>query len=289
MMLQGHGVLITGASQGLGKAIAKACIAEGANVLLCAREPVLLEETRAELAHATGKGQAVLAQAADVSRPSDAQRLVEAAKAALPRLDGVVNNAGIYGPLGPVEETGWDQWVRTVEINLYGTVLLCRAILPHFRKQGRGKIVNLSGGGATSPLPHFSAYAASKAAVVRFTETLAHETRGTGIEVNAFAPGSLNTRLLDEVLAAGPEKVGRAFYERSVKQKAEGGVPLDTGAKLCVFLLSSKSDGITGRLHSAVWDPWEKLPEHRAELDNGDIYTLRRIVPEDRGFNWGSP
>ena len=116
--------------------------------------------------------------------------------------------------------------------------------------------MNLSGGGATSPLPRISAYAASKAAVVRLTETLAEETAGSGIDVNAIAPGALNTRLLDEVLAEGPERVGVGFYERAVKQREQGGSPLTTGADLCVFLLSAASDGITGRLISAVWDPW---------------------------------
>jgi 3-oxoacyl-[acyl-carrier protein] reductase len=162
-------------------------------------------------------------------------------------------------------------------------------VLPAFRARGAGKIVNLSGGGATAPLPRLSAYAASKAAVVRFTETLAEELRGTGVDVNAVAPGALNTRLLDEVLEAGPEKVGKAFYERSLKQKAEGGAPLEKGAALCAFLLSTESDGITGRLLSAVWDPWAELPARRAELEKSDIYTLRRIVPKDRGKDWGEP
>jgi 3-oxoacyl-[acyl-carrier protein] reductase len=158
-----------------------------------------------------------------------------------------------------------------------------------FRARGEGKIVNLSGGGATAPLPRISAYAASKAAVVRLTETLAEELRGTRIDVNAVAPGALNTRLLDEVIAAGPDKVGKVFYERALKQQSDGGAPLDKGAALCAFLLSSASDGISGRLLSALWDPWAELPERRAELMAGDIYTLRRIVPKDRGSNWGEP
>ena len=121
----------------------------------------------------------------------------------------------------------WDEWVRAIEINLIGTVLPCRGCFPCSGSRGYGKIVNLSGGGATAPLPRLSAYAASKAAVVRFTETLAEELRRTGIDVNAIAPGALNTRLLDEVLAAGPDKVGKSFYERALKQKAEGGAPLE--------------------------------------------------------------
>jgi 3-oxoacyl-[acyl-carrier protein] reductase len=151
------------------------------------------------------------------------------------------------------------------------------------RAAGYGKVINLSGGGATAPLPRISSYAASKAAVVRFTETLAEETRDVGIDVNAIAPGALNTRLMDELIAAGPEKVGAAFFEKMTKTRDGGGTPLEKGAELCVFLASSASDGITGRLLSAVWDDWAKLPEKRDELARGDIYTLRRITPEDRG------
>jgi 3-oxoacyl-[acyl-carrier protein] reductase len=100
------------------------------------------------------------------------------------------------------------------------------------------------------------------------------------------APGALATRLLDQAIAAGPEKVGQDFHARMIKIRQEGGTPLQRGAELCVYLASSASNGITGRLLSAVWDPWSSLQEHAAELQNSDIYTLRRIVPEDRGQRW---
>jgi len=166
-------------------------------------------------------------------------------------------------------------------------VLPCRALVPRFKAAGRGKIVILSGGGATAPLPLISAYAASKAAVVRFMETLAVELRDSAIDVNAIAPGALNTRLLDETIEAGPERVGEDFYQRALKQRDSGGVPLHKGANLAVYLASAQSDGITGKLISAQWDPWETLQDHAQELQ-GDIYTLRRIVPEDRGKSWSS-
>ena len=194
-----------------------------------------------------------------------------------------MNNAGVYGPFGLIEDNDWSEWVKALEINLFGTILMCRAFLAHMRSANYGKIVNLSGGGATAPLPRISSYAASKAAVVRFTETLAEETRTAGIDVNAIAPGALNTRLMDDLIAAGPEKVGQAFFERMTKTRDTGGTPLDKGAELSVFLASAASDGITGRLISAVWDDWENLPDKKDELARGDIYTLRRITPEDRG------
>jgi 2-dehydro-3-deoxy-L-rhamnonate dehydrogenase (NAD+) len=286
MKLRGKGIVITGANQGLGKEIAKHCIDAGASVLLSARNSELLEATRKELATRAGEGQRVLQCTADVSRPEDVRAMFEHASARLESVDGLVNNAGVYGPMGLTEDVDWEQWAQAISINLLGTVLACREALPRFRRQGHGKIVNLSGGGATAPLPRFSAYACSKAAVVRLTETLAEETKGLGIDVNSVAPGALNTRLLDEVIEAGAEKVGQDFYDRAVKQQSSGGAPLEKGAALTVFLLSSESDGISGRLFSAVWDPWPTMGTRKAELAKSDIYTLRRIVPGDRGKNW---
>lgn len=282
MKLQGRGVLITGASLGLGRAIARACVDEGAHVFLCARGAEALEATRVELASLARSGQKVAALAADVSRPEEAEKLVAAVLAALPAFHGLVNNAGVYGPQGLLEETDWTEWVRTIETNLYGTAFLCRAAIPVMRKAGYGKIVNLSGGGTTAPLPRFSAYAASKGAIVHLTETLAHELKGSGIDVNAVAPGPLNTRLLDQVLAAGPAKVGPAFYDKALKQKKDGGAPIEKGAALCAFLLSAESDGITGRLISALWDKWETLGRRRAALEKSDDFTLRRVAPKDQ-------
>jgi NAD(P)-dependent dehydrogenase (short-subunit alcohol dehydrogenase family) len=286
--LEGHNAIITGASQGLGLAIARAYVRAGANVLLCARDPRMIEQARDEMTAMAGPGQIVKAAAVDVSKPAEVKRLVSVALATFARLHVLVNNAGVYGPKGPIEEVDWEAWVRAIEINLLGSVLLCRAVLPHFKKHRYGKIVQLSGGGATNPLPRISAYAASKAAIVRFAETLAEEVAADRIDVNAIAPGALNTRLLDEILAAGPEKVGDSFYQRSLKQKEEGGAPLEKGAALAVFLGSTASDGITGKIISAVWDPWDSFPEHLDELRGTDIYTLRRIVPKDRGLGWGN-
>jgi NAD(P)-dependent dehydrogenase (short-subunit alcohol dehydrogenase family) len=286
MKLAHRRALITGASQGFGLAVARAFIDEGAAVMLCARGASRLHAAQEELSHRAGGKGRVLAMTADVSKPTDVQRLVEMTLEAFGGLEILVCNAGVYGPKGPLQDISWPEWSDAIAINLMGTVLPCKALLPHFTDRKYGKIVLLSGGGATRPLPYLSAYAASKAAVVRFGETLAEEARGSGIDVNAIAPGALNTRFLDEVLEAGPTKVGRAFYEQALRQKSQGGTPLERGASLCVFLASSASDGITGKLISAVWDPWERLPEHRDGLRESDIYTLRRIVPQDRGQEW---
>jgi len=285
-VMQARSALITGASMGLGLAIARAYVQAGANVVVCARDGGPLGDALSELTSLAKVGQIVAAEIGDVSDPIDAERLIEATLRRVPQLHVLVNNAGVYGPKGTIDEVDWEAWAAAIRVNLLGSVLMARAALPHFKAQRYGKIVQLSGGGATAPLPRISAYAASKAAVVRFAETLAEEVREFGIDVNSIAPGALNTRLLDEVLEAGPEKVGREFYDRAVRQHADGGTPLDRAAGLAVFLGSPLSDGITGKLISAVWDPWETLGAHVAELQSSDVYTLRRIVPKDRGLDW---
>jgi NAD(P)-dependent dehydrogenase (short-subunit alcohol dehydrogenase family) len=285
-VLAGRSALITGASQGLGLTIARHYVDAGANVFVCAREEGALQRAEAELAARAGDAGRVAAATADVSDPEQVEALISAAIDRFPELSILVSNAGVYGPKGSIEDVDWEAWVRAIEINLMGSVLPARALIPQLKRIGGGKIVQLSGGGATSPLAGLSAYAASKAAVVRFAETLALELEGDRIDVNAIAPGALNTRMLEEVIEAGPERVGAAFYERALEQQRSGGTPLERGAELAVWLASAASDGISGKLLSAVWDPWRELPEHREDLDS-DIYTLRRIVPGDRGLAWG--
>jgi 3-oxoacyl-[acyl-carrier protein] reductase len=285
MTLAGRSAIVTGASMGLGAAIAEHFVAAGASVMLCARNPVELEAQRARLAenHPTSR---ILAHRADVAKTAEVDSLFAAATDAFGTLDILVNNAGIYGPMGSIDEIDWDAWVQAIAINLLGTVYCCRRAVEIFRPKGCGKIINLSGGGATNPLPGISAYAASKAAVVRFTETLALEVRENGIDVNAIAPGALATRLTDELLDAGPQKISAALHERMTKIKAEGGTPLEIGAALCVYLASAESDGLTGRLIAAQWDPWPFDLPVKQEIAASDIYTLRRITPGDRGKSW---
>lgn len=285
--LAGKQAIITGANQGLGLEIARKFVSAGADVMICARNEARLEDACAELRGMAANDQKIVAQAADVSVESDAYAVVQKTLALLGGCHILINNAGVYGPMGEIESVDWQDWKKTIEINVYGSVLMSRALLPHFKAQRYGKLIQISGGGATNPLPRISAYAASKAAIVRYAETLAIEVSDKGIDVNCIAPGALNTRMLDEVLQVGPDKVGQAFYERAVKQKEDGGTSLAKGAELALFLASGASDGITGKLISAVWDNWEQWPQYLDELVQSDVYTLRRITGKDRGFEWG--
>jgi 3-oxoacyl-[acyl-carrier protein] reductase len=285
MTLSGRTALVTGASMGLGAAIAERFVSAGAGVVICARDAQRLEDQRVRLQR-DYRGSQILSCRADIARPGDVDALFAEAAGAFGRLDILVNNAGIYGPLGHTDEIDWAEWVEAISINLIGTVYCCRKAVELFKPNRYGKIINISGGGATSPLPGISAYAASKAGLVRFTETLALEVKGHGIDVNAIAPGALATRLTDQLIAAGPEKVGAAFHQRMVKLKADGGTPLTLGAELCLYLASKDSDGLTGRLIAAQWDPWPFSDEIRRDIAESDIYTLRRIIAADRGKGW---
>jgi len=285
--LSGRIVIITGANQGLGKEISKSCLKAGANLMLCARNYSLLENVEKELNPLLKNNQKLIIKKCDVTKENDVNAMVRETFTKLGGCHVLVNNAGIYGPKGPLEDQEWNEWKNAVEVNLFGSVLMCRAVIPHFKKQKYGKIIQLSGGGATKPLPNFSVYAASKAAIVRFADTLAEELHDFGIDVNSIAPGALNTNMLKEVLDSGPKKVGKVFYENALKQYNNGGISLEKGAELVVFLASSASDGITGKLISVLWDKWKDWPKHLEELRNSDLYTLRRITGRDRGFDCG--
>jgi 3-oxoacyl-[acyl-carrier protein] reductase len=284
MILKNRVAIITGANRGLGEAIAQAFAKEGAGLVLSARDEALLQRVAKSLP--CESSQRIECLRADVSRAEDVAAIRECAVRAFGRVDILVNNAGVYGPIGMFEEADWQEWSDAININLFGTVAMSRLVVPLMKRQQYGKIINLSGGGATAPLPRFSAYATSKAAVVRFTETIAVELASSHIDVNAIAPGALNTRLLDQILEAGPDRAGEDFYRRSQKQREEGGASLELGAALAVFLASAESDGISGRLISAVWDDWRNFPIHRERIRKSDVFTLRRIVPQARGLEF---
>ena len=284
--LQDKIAIVTGANQGLGFEIAKSFLIAGASVVICARNADLLEKARLNLAAYATENQKILSIPSDVSSINDVKEIVNKTLIELKGCHILVNNAGIYGPKGSIETNDWSEWVKTIEINLFGSILMARELIPIFKKQRYGKIIQLSGGGATNPMPNISAYAISKAAVIRFIETIAEELKGFNIDVNAIAPGALNTRMLDEIMEAGPDKVGINFFEKSKKQKDNGGAGLIKASELAVFLANNDSDGITGKLISAVWDKWEEFPSHKDELNSSDIFTLRRIVGRDRNIGW---
>ncbi|HEY3816681.1 MAG TPA: SDR family oxidoreductase [Polyangiaceae bacterium] len=272
--LEGRVAVVTGGSRGIGLAIAHALGREGAKVAIASR-------TQRELDAATAiletDGIDVLARATDVARFVDVKTLVDAVEARWGRVDVLVNNAGVNGAIGRVDECDTAEWKLAFEVNVFGAMHACRAVLPGMRARRSGKIVNLAGGGVGGPgvAPRVSAYAASKAAVVQLTESLARELVDDGIQVNAIAPGAVVTEMTAAVVAAGPEKAGKELYERTVKQRQSGGESPDLAAKLVVWLASDASGALTGKMLSAKWDKVAAIDA--ASANASSLFTLRRI------------
>lgn len=245
-------MILTGASRGFGKYLARRLWDEGASLLLVVRNPLDTYRFTDGI-----EGQLAIWTKADLSFAPDVEVVLSDWQGY--HIDGLVNNAAIQGPVGPAWENDWWQWFQTLSIDLLAPVLLSRLVIPQMLKQGHGKIVNLSGGGATSVRPNYSAYATAKTGLVRFSECLASELAGTGIDVNCVAPGKMPTDMLPE---------GETADEDAMQKAAE----------LVVFLLSDESDGITGKLLSAKWDNWEDVNFKTMLDEHPGAYTLRRVT-----------
>lgn len=269
--------LIVGAGRGIGEAIALRFAAEGAKLILAARSAAELQAVSEIVKAQGGTAQFVVT---DVTVPSEVASLVQKSIELFGRIDILVNAAGTYGPIGRTWEVDAKEWANTFTVNLFGPFLLCQTVLPHMIRAGRGKIINFSGGGATSPLCRFSAYGVSKAAVVRLTETLAEEVKEFNIQINAIAPGAVDTKLQDSVLAAG-ERAGDLLQRiRRLRETGEGGTPREVPAELAVFLASDDSRTLTGRLISAPNDKWESWTDERIrQVMSQPWFTLRRMDP----------
>nr|MBP7216772.1 SDR family oxidoreductase [Candidatus Omnitrophota bacterium] len=212
----------------------------------------------------------------DVSYRNDGRKLFEATIRWFGHLDIVVNNAAVLGPVGPVVAVDAQAWQRAIEIDLYGVFLCSKEALKHMMRQRSGKIINLSGGGAASPRKNLSAYASAKAAVVRFTETLAEEVSEYNIQVNAIAPGAVSTAMTKDIIKHRRE-AGKSEVSVAQQCLAGRGASVDSAAGLAVFLASGASNHITGKLISAQWDDWRRMGPHIKKRILSSMYTLRRI------------
>jgi 3-oxoacyl-[acyl-carrier protein] reductase len=266
--------LITGAGRGIGRAIALAYAKEGAKLALAARTRRNLEQTAQE-AQALGASTCIVP--VDVSDPTQVEDMVRHTVEQFATIDILVNNAGIAGPVGPLQENDMRAWIQTIQVNLIGTYLCCRAVLPIMHKQNRGKIINLSGAGATNAWRHLSAYGASKVAVVRLTETLALELEGSNIQVNALGPGSIHTQMWEELRDSAYTAGDAQLHALGQRVTSGGGASLERAAALAVFLASDASGALSGRLISAVTDDFPNLPTQLQRIMASDALTLRRV------------
>jgi 3-oxoacyl-[acyl-carrier protein] reductase len=281
--LTGRTVLVTGANGGFGETLARDFLSAGANLLLLGRNAAALEALAQQLRDSAQPEQRIEIVVADLAEPHQgAQALIESRSV----VDILVNNAALQGPIGPLWSSDIVAWQLTLAVDLLAPVALMQALIPGMVARHWGRIVNISGGGATSARANFAAYAAAKTALVRVTETAAAELAGTGVTVNAIAPGVMNTSLLAAIRRAGATGAGAKESKVADEAATQVGPPGVEAAQLCVFLASENAAGVSGRLIAAQWDPWRDLEEHSPALQQSDIYTLRRILPKDRGQQW---
>jgi NAD(P)-dependent dehydrogenase (short-subunit alcohol dehydrogenase family) len=264
--------LITGGSRGIGFAIAEAFAADSYDVVLVARNTDDLNAAAARIPGAR-------AIALDITDIEGVQHAVSS----LATLDVLVNAAGVIEPIGPVEQVDPAAWLTLMQINVFGTFLMTHACVPLLAQSTSGTIINFVGGGEGA-FPQFSAYAASKGAVARFTETVAAELLDKNISVNAIAPGAVNTDMTEHMIRAG-EQAG-AQYDRAVKQKSDETATPEKAVALARWLTSDDARTITGKIISAQWDNYTRFTEHSDEINRSDIFTMRRVRPKDRGMAW---
>jgi NAD(P)-dependent dehydrogenase (short-subunit alcohol dehydrogenase family) len=272
--LEGRTIVITGGSLGIGLAVAERCAHDGAAVVIAARGQADMDAALEKLKGISSARHSCYRL--DVGELTQVRAFAEWIAGNYGTIDGLVNCAGVYGPIGKTPDVDLEHFEQAIKINLLGTVYMCSAFAPLI-KGTRRKIVNYSGGGAATPFARYSAYASSKAAIVRFTENLSIEMKEDGFDINCVAPGFVITRLHQQTLAAGKEQAGDGFFESTVKQVNSGGVPPEKAAALTSFLLSAASDGITGKFISAPWDPWDTADFQDLMRTDTDAATLRRI------------
>jgi 3-oxoacyl-[acyl-carrier protein] reductase len=275
--------VVTGASRGLGRLCARELAAHGANLLLVARDQIALADGAAEI-KAKYPDREVTILGCHLGDP-DAPQLVRETADRLGQVDILVNNAAVQGPIGPAWEVPWREFEEALRLDFLVPVALCRALIPSMKAIGRGWIINISGGGATGPRPMFTAYAAAKTALVRFTETLAIETAGDGIRVNAVAPGAFASGMT-KVVHSSAKNAGEA--EATTAQElldCEDTANAKKAARLVVYLTVGKGRDVTGKLISAVWDRWDSFHRYPEVMAHKDVFTLRRILPKERNLS----
>jgi 3-oxoacyl-[acyl-carrier protein] reductase len=263
--LKNFSVLITGGGSGIGKAAALAFKQAGSRVVIAGRDLKKLKAASKEIG--------VDFFQVKVEDIKSVKNFVGKTAKKNKAIDVLINCAGVYGPIGKFAGNNIKEWQEAIAINLLGTANMCHEVLPVMLKRGKGKIINLSGGGAVQPFENFSAYATSKAAVVRLTENLAAEYKDSNIQINAIAPGAINTKFLEQVLKAGPGLAGEAFYKKSLQQKTSGGDSVEAATNVMLFLCQLENK-ITGKLIAAKWDEWD---EFTSQINDTNQYTLRRI------------
>ena len=271
--LDGKVALVTGGGRGIGQAIARAYAAEGAKLALAARTDAELQDTAQAIIAEFGSD--VITAITDVTDRAQVENAVAQTLQRYGVIDVLVNNAGNTGQIGPLWRLDPERWANTISVHVLGTFYGCRAVVPAMLEQGGGRIVNMSGVGG----PNDTSYDAAKTAIVNLTENLSVELAGTGITINAISPGSIHTRMWEEVrdmaLAAGDTEL----YEKGVVVTSGGGASIERAAQLAVMLGSDQCGNLSGRLIRAAVDAFEDIPARVDTIMQSDAYLLRRVEP----------
>jgi NAD(P)-dependent dehydrogenase (short-subunit alcohol dehydrogenase family) len=274
-------IVVVGASSGIGAKLAGSLAQDGHRLFICARRSDRLAQVACDLPD-------MRTYVCDVSDEAQVRAFVDALGADTGGIDVVINCAGIFGEIGPVETSDSGLWCRTLEVNLFGTYLVTKHVLPLLKNGRCPRIINFAGGGAFSSFANYSAYACSKAAIVRLTECLADELYPVGIRVNCVAPGFIATDMHRATLAAGESRAGRLQFRRTQSILEQGGAPMENVVECVRALISPAMDELSGKTISSSFDPWQ-TGAFRASVDEisrSDLYTLRRVnivnLPEGR-------
>ena len=246
--LAGRVALVTGGSQGIGRDIARTLAAEGVDLAICARRKDVLEATADEL-RALGKD--VVAVAADVATPDGARHVADAAHDHFGRVDILVNNAGKGSPKSLLELTD-DDWYASIDLNLMSAVRMCRACVPGMRERAWGRVVNIGSRVGREPDELFGPYAASKAALINFSKTLANAFSRDGVLTNCVVPGLIKGEAVQEAAERSAEATGKSVeevYEATLRKRpipaGRLGEPSDVSG-LVALLVSERGSWITG-------------------------------------------
>ena len=201
-------------------------------------------------------------------------------------VDNYINCTGVQGKLGPGFEISQGEMVKVFNVNLFSSIYFTNIIANNLKHHKKLSIIHFSGGGSTGPRPLFMPYSLSKTALLRFVENFAAENENRNIKINVIAPGVMPSKMQEEVINTPALKESRDYLVAE-KALSSGGLGSTKFIELCDFLLSDRSEGITGKVISAEWDNWSEWPDHLVELAASDLYTLRRITGRDREKNWG--
>ena len=273
-------VIVTGGSHGIGRCVVDFCAKNEYNTIVVARNEDDLKSTVSELDNLYANRNEYYSL--DVSDYQQVQVFADSLRKRKLTINGLINCAGIYGPIGKLTEIDIPKYLDAIKINLMGTVNMCALIVPLLSSDNRAKIINYSGGGAASSFPFYSAYATSKVAIARLTENLSVEFEENEIDVNCVAPGFVNTRIHQETISAGPKNSGKKFYDNTIDQIQGKSISPNYAAELSIFLLSKESDFISGKFISAPWDNWREKSFQQKLKDDKDFATIRRI--DDKTF-----